>query len=164
MNEIKRSAVLSADGRYRYRLSRERHNGPICVFIMLNPSTADAEVDDPTIRRCMGFAWSWGFGRMYVGNLFAGRTPKPSELKEFNDPVGPDNHGHLQRLAEHARVDGVVVAAWGAHGSYMDQDQTVIGWFERWATPLHYLRLTQNGAPSHPLYLPASLTPQRWHS
>ncbi len=90
-------AVLSADGVYRYRLWRTWDaSKPTLAFLMLNPSTADATEDDPTIRRCLGFAKEWGYGSLVVVNLFALRSPNPDALRENDDPVGPENGEHLQ--------------------------------------------------------------------
>jgi hypothetical protein len=125
------------------------------MFIGLNPSTADETVDDPTIRRCVAFAKAWGYGALCMANLFAFRATEPTDMKKAADPVGWENDAYLRRLAGEA---GVVVAAWGTHGTYKGRDQSV-----RLLVPgLHYLRLTINGHPGHPLYLPASLRPQPW--
>ena len=105
-------AILSDDRVYRYMLERtwdcrkER-----VLFVMLNPSTADEEEDDPTITRCLGFATRWGFGSLVVGNLFALRSPNPRELFQHSDPLGPDNDYHLQRLAEECKT---IVTSWGS--------------------------------------------------
>jgi hypothetical protein len=162
---VNRRALISQCGQYRYRLSRRWNKSlPSCLFIMLNPSTADAELDDPTIRRCIAFARSWGYGKLYVGNLFAMRTSKPATMKKAADPVGPDNCHHLQRMARKVtRSGGVCVAAWGSHGTHMGQDRIVIRWFETIGVKLHFLKLTIKKAPRHPLYLKGDLTPQEWN-
>ena len=122
---------------------------------MLNPSTGDDRHDDPTIRRCIGFATSWGFGRVAVGNLFAFRTRSPSVLRHAALPVGRSNDRWLQRLAcDSSRV----IAAWGNHGSLMARDRQVCALLG----PLHMLSLTQQGQPRHPLYVPASARPSLW--
>ena len=157
---MERSAIISPCGAYRYRLERwgwvpaSPVRGAV-AFIMLNPSTADAEVDDPTIRRCIRFAQDWGFAKLIVGNLFALRSPDPKTLRRSAAPVGVDNEKHTLQIAKDAAL---TVCAWGAH---------VDGYFFRQAMAsqgidLHYLRLTKNRQPAHPLYLPANLTPQRW--
>src|SRR5438309_1547537 len=93
---MKYSATISNCQQYRYRLSRCWDESlPACMFIMLNPSTADAKVDDRTIKRCMAYARAWGYGKLYVGNLFAFRATKPKNMKAASDPVGPNNHHHL---------------------------------------------------------------------
>jgi hypothetical protein len=107
-------ADLSECGRYRYRLWREvdPDNVRSCLFLMLNPSTADATVDDPTIRKCIGFCKRWGYGRLFVVNLFAFRSTSPAGLLGIENPSGPDNDAYLE--AELACAHRVVFA-WGSH-------------------------------------------------
>lgn len=152
-------ANISPDGNYRYSLFREWDKGKGSVgFIGLNPSTADADLDDPTIRRCVGFARAWGYGSLYMLNLFAFRATLPSTMLKAIYPVGPDNDAVLRAASR--RVD-LVVAAWGNLGAHRGRDDEVRAMFKG---RLHYLRLTTLGHPAHPLYLPASLTPQLWSS
>lgn len=149
-------AVLSPCGLYRYSLSRDWGNGPKLAFVMLNPSTADAEVDDPTIRRCMGFARDGGYGGIDVGNLFAWRATDPAELKKAADPVGIDNDATLESIF---RNSAVVVCGWGARGSLQGRDRHVLRLIRVAEKVPHCLRLTKAGHPAHPLYLPAKLRP-----
>jgi len=121
----------------------------------LNPSRADATVDDPTLRRCIGFARSWGFSGLRLANLFAWRAPDPRALGRLQDPVGPEADRWLVRLADGADL---VLAAWGNGGRLGGRSQAVL----RLLPALHVLRLTQAGEPAHPLYLPAALQPQPW--
>lgn len=94
-----KSAIISECGKYRYSLSRIwDENKANVLFIMLNPSTADGDVDDPTIRRCIGFAKSWGYGGIYVGNLFAYRATDPKELLKVENPIGFENIHHLMDM------------------------------------------------------------------
>ena len=147
---------------YRYALWRNwggllpGANG-YAMFVGLNPSTADETEDDPTIRRCIGFAKAWGYAGLCMTNLFAFRATDPRVMKAATDPVGEDNDWTLQITAETA---GVVVAAWGAHGTHMGRADAV----RRMLPSLHYLRLTKDGHPGHPLYLPASLRPVPWQA
>lgn len=109
-------AVISADGKYRYLLTRSlgsilRWYRPM-VFVMLNPSTADASKDDPTIRRCIHFAKREGATHLRVVNLFALRATNPAELKRADDPIGPENYEYLKK---EIRSGWKVVGAWGAH-------------------------------------------------
>lgn len=131
------------------------------LFIMLNPSTADGTTDDPTIRRCAGFCKAWGYDRLEVVNLFAYRTKDPVELLALNDiddPEGPKNASTIKSLVADEEAFfggnvGKIVCAWGNHGAYLGQDETVLGWLgdrERFA-----LRVSKDGHPGHPLYLPA---------
>lgn len=167
---IKSGAVMSPCGKYRYRLSRKWGHGGPCLFIMLNPSKADAEQDDPTIRRCMGFARSWGCGELIVVNLFAVRSTDPQAMLAADDPVGPDNMQHVKAAAcyvahdQHPESGGPVVCAWGAHGAHMDQANTVLGWLDEEAVAPSCLALTKDGQPRHPLYLKAGLMPRPFGS
>lgn len=157
---MNRSAVLSSDGGlYRYSLRRTWEPGVAhALFIMLNPSTADATVDDPTIRRCMGFAAEWGLGGIYVANLYAYRATKPADLWRATDPVGPDNDQWLHALYVRTRFEnGAVIAAWGANAK-PDRVAAVCSSLG----PLDCLGVTKAGAPRHPLYLRADATPTPW--
>jgi len=159
-------AVISSCGRYRYRLQRNVGLSAGCVnFIMLNPSTADARQDDPTIRRCIGYAQAWGFGELIVTNLFAFRATSPADMKAAQDPVGPENARYIEEAADYAihgweayGVKGAIICAWGNHGAFMDQDKTVLGWIGHLKPKA--LRVSEKGHPAHPLYLPKSLEPQ----
>ncbi len=148
------SAVISPCGTYRYRLTREWANGEKVLFIMLNPSTADAEKDDPTIRKCIGFARQWGYNGLTVVNLFAFRATDPRELLATKDPIGPDNDTEiLAAIAGHERI----VAAWGAKAWTVDPDRIrkMIGVdFLGVHAHAECFGLTKDGAPKHPLYVP----------
>lgn len=142
-------AVLSDDREYRYQLRRCWDvRKPILAFIMLNPSTADETDDDPTVRRCLGYAQDWGYGALLVGNLFALRTSDPALLGEHDDPIGPKNDAWLAKIVEKADR---VVAAWGANGELVDRGREVAGRFD----DLYALGTTKDGHPVHPLYQPA---------
>lgn len=150
-----RTAVIDPTGLYRYRLDRVW--APLiprrCCFVMLNPSTADASVDDPTIRRCVAFAKRWGYGSLTVVNLFGYRATCPAQLDMVDDPVGPENDRHiLEALPQHP--DERIVIAWGAQGdNWPDRVREVLRILED-ARPVH-LGLTKDGCPRHPLYVPA---------
>lgn len=161
INELKyqtspNHAVLSQCRNYRYALSRVWDaSHPYVLFIGLNPSTADETEDDPTIRRCIGFAKSWGYGGLVMANLFAWRATEPSDMKRQNDPLGEKNDYWLVELASHA---GVVVAAWGNDGCFKQRSSQI-----RALLPdLHYLKLNGTGEPAHPLYLKQTLRPVLW--
>lgn len=127
-----------------------------CVFVMLNPSTADGQVDDPTIRRCVGFAKLRRYERLEVLNLFAYRVTKPSDLMALDhgdDPAGPSNKHHFDRVISDA---GIIVCAWGSHGNYFGQDETTLGWIDARGRKCYSLGATKDGHPKHPLYLPAT--------
>lgn len=122
---------------------------------MLNPSKADAEVNDPTIRRCIGFAQAWGYGSLDVVNLFAYRATKPKDLRQAVDPVGESCD---RILIESARSAQMILLAWGNHGQYQKRGQDVIRLLAE-LEPLHCLGQTQTGEPRHPLYLKRETQP-----
>lgn len=146
------SAVISPCGLYRYRLDRRWAQGPTCGFIMLNPSTADGEKDDPTIRRCIGFAKREGCGALVVVNLFPFRATKPADLWAVNYPdrFGPDSDRHLQDALR--IIDGPLIAAWGADGNASEACE---GWRIYEGHRLVCLGKTKDGSPRHPLYVRA---------
>ncbi len=156
---LEQNAVISACGRYRYLLTRQVGPGlRTATFIMLNPSKADATKDDPTIRRCNGFARQWGCGRLAVLNLFAFRATDPADLKRAEEPVGPENREWFERtLADGG--EGPVVCGWGVHGAQMGQDQIVLGWLQAFGVQPLALGVTKHGQPRHPLYLPNGVVP-----
>lgn len=171
---MKRDARISQDKKYRYLLRREWDPKlPPCLFIMLNPSTADAGVDDPTIKRVIGFSTSWGFGSALVGNLFAVRSPSPQMILDCDDPVGPDNKSAIEEMVRELydwdfprrELKGKVICAWGSGkmAKFMDQDQTMIGWLQEFGVDnLHTIQTNGTNRPVHPLYLLGSLKPKRW--
>jgi hypothetical protein len=153
-------AVVSPCGTYRYTLDRVWDASlPTALFIMLNPSTADASVDDPTIRRCVSFAKRMGCGALTVVNLYALRSTDPGALATHPDPVGPDNDTHIA-LALGKRL-GCVVAAWGAHPAANQRVDTVAALLAAHGWQVSCLGTTKGGAPRHPLYVrgDAPLTP-----
>jgi hypothetical protein len=150
---MKSGAHISPDGKYRYCLCRVWDDQKDRVlFIGLNPSTADAAKDDPTVRRYLGYAQSWGYGGLYVGNLFAFRATEPAAMLKAADPVGPDNDRWLRALARRATM---IVACWGDDGRHLSRSATIRAWLPR----LHAVKLNQSGEPAHVLYLPADLPP-----
>ena len=152
---VQRTAHLSTDGMYRYRLTRQWDNGILLAFIMLNPSTADADVDDPTIRRCMGFARRERFAGIVVGNLYAFRATRPEDMKWANDPFGPGNAGALDRIADEAE-GAPIVCAWGSSGGIFGGHRAFIGRLQRRKATLVCLGKGANGMPRHPLYVRAA--------
>jgi hypothetical protein len=154
------SAVIDETGRYRYRLARRWSGcGKSVLFVMLNPSTADAEKPDPTIRRCVRFALDFGGRELSVVNLFAFRTPQPEELwaaaRERVDIIGPHNDRHI---LEAVQQSDIVIAAWGVDKNAKARAAVVASDIEK-IKPLHCLRITKGGFPEHPLFLPGVLRP-----
>lgn len=148
---MKTDAVISPCGRYRYRLSRIWDTSkPAVCWVMLNPSTADATVDDPTIRRCLGFTRFWGgYGGILVVNLFAYRAMEPRVMLSADDPIGPENDRHILETAAGRRV----IAAWGARGGYRHRDAQVVRLLTSYGIKVECLGLTRGRMPRHPLYL-----------
>ena len=154
------SAVIDSTEKYRYLLTRIWDEDlPLAVFIMLNPSTADAEHDDPTIRRCIGFAKDWGYGGIKVVNVFAYRATNPKELLNVIDPIGPDNYKYIKNAVANA---GIVVAAWGAtylknRQAYKDAINTIRN---AGIDKIYCLGTTNSGHPRHPLYVRGDTKPE----
>jgi hypothetical protein len=154
---MKRTAQLSPCGTFRYRLGRDwTEDGarkPL-VFVMLNPSTADADQDDATIRRCVRFAQEHGFGAIDVVNLFAFRATKPEDLRRAGYQVGPDNDQHI---AEAVRRSGATCVAWGSNAAGLERPQIVLPLIRAaLGDEPKCLRITRSGYPQHPLMLPST--------
>ncbi len=155
---MERSATFSHCRKYRYSLWRNWNGlfaSGYAMFIGLNPSTANETNDDPTVRRCIGYAREWGYAGLCMMNLFAFRATSPEDMKAVEDPIGPDNE---QALIDMAECAGVIVAAWGIHGTHLGQDDKV----RKIIPNLSYLKLTKDGFPGHPLYLKKELKPISW--
>ncbi len=167
------TAEFSEDGRYRYYLTRRWDNGryPI-IFALLNPSTATAETDDPTIRRCIGYARKWGYGGLIVVNLFALRSPNPETLYTLDDPVGPENKEYWDKAIHEARQDALygegpgyespILCGWGTHGGHMNQDDAALGWLEQRPARALALGVTKEKFPRHPLYTRKDAKPTKY--
>lgn len=152
----KMGATFSSCGKYRYALSRVwGGDGGIVVFVGLNPSTADHEKDDPTIKRCRSFAKSWGFRGMLMLNLFALRETDPKVMKKHPKPIGEENDIILYSLS---LENELTVACWGNDGKHLGRDKEVL---KDLKNP-HALKITKSGQPWHPLYLDGKLKPKLW--
>lgn len=153
-------AIISECGAYRYRLHRRWLGGEgFALFVMLNPSTADASADDPTIRRCIDFAKRWGRCGIIVINLFAYRATSPANLVKAVDPVGPENDNIILSTAVRFRnwpSHLQVVFAWGAHAKTAERATAVHKIFEHYGLAPMCLGTTKAGHPRHPLYVPSS--------
>lgn len=159
MSAVEKSADISGCGTYRYRLGRRWGPGTSVLWIMLNPSTADALGDDPTIRRCIGFTKAWGHDAIEVVNLYALRATDPQSLLRHRDPFGPRNWHTLQGAigARHA----LIMAAWGAkaarHPAATHIHVPMMA--GRIGAHLHCLATTKDGHPRHPLYVKGDTEP-----
>ena len=155
-NFAKSTATFSDCGRYRYLLERRWDEGPNCLFVGLNPSTATADSDDATVRKCVALARTWGFSGMTMANLFAVRCRYPQILSTHRDPIGPENDRFLLPTIKEAPT---VVAMWGNHGlkSYglsPQRDKDILALRDDWQC----VGITKRGAPRHPLYVASSST------
>jgi len=143
------------DGKYRYWLYRKwDKNKPLCLFIMLNPSTADDKKDDRTIKKCIFFAKKFGFGGFYVVNLFSFKTPHKKEIRTDNNPIGEKNDAIILDIAEKTNK---IIVAWGNDGRYMGRSKKVLNLLEENSFSVYCLKLTKHKEPCHPLYLPKNL-------
>ena len=158
-------AQFTPCGLYRWTLQRAWDQArPRLLFIGLNPSRADAERDDPTLRRLIGFARAWGFGALDVVNLFGRCSPSPAVLRRCNDPIGPENdHWLKEALARlQPQAGDALWLGWGNGGVWRQRDQQVLALLATklpadltlWA-----IGLTASGQPRHPLYAPAAAQP-----
>ena len=148
------SAIISRDGLYRYKLVRQIYTGstaPPMTFVMLNPSTADAEIDDPTIRRCIGFARRELASSLIVVNLYAFRATNPKDLWKAADPVGHLNAGHILQAAE---ISHELVCAWGKNARTHEVNNFVSS-LKPDGVKLSCLGVNKDGSPRHPLYIKA---------
>lgn len=155
----KKSAIFSKCNRYRYELqrcwSKPVSKKSTITFIGLNPSTADATVDDPTIRKCIAYAQKWGYSRMLMVNLFAWKATDPASLLDAADPIGSLNDHYIKRAVNRSSM---VIACWGEQGVLLNRASELRG---RYPRRLRCLKVNRSGEPTHPLYLPAALAPVR---
>ena len=154
MQIIKKSAIFSPCKAYRYSLTRAWNlSQKSILFIGLNPSTADENHNDPTLRRCMYYAFKWGFGGLVMVNLFAYRATLPTELKKSKFPLGKENNQFIINAQKEA---GMVLAAWGNDGGLLNRDKEVL----KIITNPMCLKINKTGQPAHPLYQKKSATPK----
>jgi hypothetical protein len=163
---LERGAQLNDCGAYRYRLWREWDTAcPTLAFVMLNPSTADHRVDDPTVTRCLTRAVANNFGRLEVANLFPLRATNPDELLTHADPLGPRNPANRAILDVVDRAS-MVICAWGSHKAAAARATDVMRLLRitGMTSKLFHLGLNLDGGPKHPLYVAASTQPQPFFS
>jgi len=151
------TAWYSPCGAYRYGLRRIwEARGPEVLYIMLNPSTATEQANDPTIERCQRRARALGFGAMRIANLFAYRATRPEDLRRASDPEGPEN---AALLGAWSGAVAMTLAAWGVHGAIQEAGPRAAVLLEG---DVRHLGLTKAGHPRHPLYVPYSVKPALW--
>lgn len=158
IQEKETGAFLSDCRNYRWALWRTWDSDlPHCVFIGLNPSTADEIQDDPTIRRCKGFAKSWDFGGLIMVNAFGYRATDPKEMKRAEDPIGKENDRIVREICNAViEKGGMIVAAWGSHCSEKRESE----FCKLIHQPIYCLGKTKKGQPKHPLYLKSDTKPE----
>ena len=150
---MRKSAIISDCEKYRYELRRIWDSSrALVLFICLNPSTADHELEDRTSKVCVNYARRWGYGSLVIANLFAFRSTDISKLYLVNDPIGPENDMHLTRLCNEA---GEIICAWGNDGGYKDRDVKIMSYLKN---PKCLVKL-KSGRPGHPLYKSKALNP-----
>jgi hypothetical protein len=158
-NYTKKGATFSPCENYRYTLLREwsclSDKAGYVLFIMLNPSTADEHILDPTVRRCVQYAIDWGYKEMHVVNIFAWRSTDPKGLDDNLDPIGIDNDKCIYSEVEEADL---VIAAWGTHGTFKNRGEQVTEMITKLKN-IYCLKKVKGDIPGHPLYLKRNLTP-----
>ena len=152
------AAIFSPDRKYRYVLTRGSAKLARPVWIMLNPSTAGAEGNDHTITKCLGFSERWGFGGIFVVNLYAYISTDPRGLLQAKDPVGFMNDAWLRRASEYAKNNGLpVIAGWG-NNAPIERIEAIAHLFPE----IYCLGVTAHEQPKHPLRLAYETPLIRW--
>ena len=162
----RKDACFSGDRVYRYTLRRQwnvpiRSHLSMAAFVGLNPSTADEMTDDPTVRRCINYAFDWDYDGMWMLNIFAYRATNPNDLKAQERPAGSENDRAIVDVAKRADL---VVCCWGAHGRHQGRGPLVENMLRTAGLSLYHLGTTKHGHPRHPLYLPRDRGPREWSS
>ena len=153
---IKSNAIFSEDRIHRYVLIREWDlDKPSLMFVGLNPSTADEEKNDPTVRRCIGFAKRWGFGKLLMTNIFAFRSTLPKNLFKSENPIGNKNNYWLKKLSKKADK---IVLAYGNHGKFNNRHEEILKIVDN----PHCIKKTKNDMPIHPLYVKYTNNPIKY--
>lgn len=154
---INSGAVFSEDRKHRYVLIREWDlNKPSLMVVSLNPSTADEKKNDPTVRRCIGFAKKWGFGKLIMTNIFAFRATLPEDLFNSKNPIGNKNDYWLKKLSKKADK---IVLAYGNHGKFKNRHNEILKIIDG----PYCIKKSKTGMPMHPLYLKYTKKPIRYY-
>lgn len=163
---MKKGQKASTDNKYRYCLWREwDETKPCLVWVMLNPSTADDSEDDPTIRKCIGFAERWGYGKIVVVNLFTYRATHPRDLKNAGDLTEELNFKLIRNYNTIAMAVSYkdTIFAWGAHGDkYRERIKKIEEITSNLANSIYCLGKTKSGQPRHPLYINYKTEREKW--
>ena len=148
--------MFSPCRKYRYTLWRIwEDKKPYVMFIGLNPSIADDSIDDPTIRKCINYCKSWGFGGLYMLNLFSYISTDPDKIKDIQNPIGKENDSWLLKISKNATI---VIAAWGNHGHLNQRSDDILNLIPN----MHCLKVNKTGYPAHPLYQKSNLKPIKY--
>ena len=154
---INSDAIFSEDKIHRYVLIREWDpNKPPIMMVSLNPSTADEKINDSTIRRCIGFAKRWGFGKLFVTNLFSFRATFPKDLFDCGYPIGDKNDYWIKKLSKSVNM---VVLAYGNHGKFRNRHDEILKMIKN----PYCIKISKTGMPMHPLYLEYTKEPVIYH-
>ncbi len=154
---INSGAIFSEDRIHRYVLIREWDlNKPSLMFVSLNPSTADETKNDPTVRRCIGFAERWGFGKLFMMNMFAFRATLPTDLFNSENPIGDKNDYWLKKIAKKADK---IVLAYGNHGDFKGRHIKILKLIDN----PYCIKKSKTGMPTHPLYLKYTKKPIKYY-
>lgn len=158
---LESGAFFSPDRRYRYHLWRRWDKTlPSLAFLMLNPSVAAEDEDDPTITRCITRARKTGYGALEVVNLFALVSTDPRRLyAPGEDPIGPEND---RIITDVVLSCGTLVCAWSAHARHLGRETAVLDLLQRLSVTPHVLTINKDGTPRHPLYISYDITPRPW--
>lgn len=155
---MRTGAQFSPCRKYRYLLWRiwNESRDRLCTWILLNPSTANENRDDPTIKRCMRRAVNDGWGGLLVVNLFGWRSTFPMSLVKAADPIGSENDNAILRAVQGV---GIVLCGWGRHGKIQSRDERVLRLLREVNAKPYALSFNSDGTPKHPLYVPYSTSP-----
>jgi hypothetical protein len=166
IKSIPGNAIFSEDKKYRYLLTREWDKGdnPI-AFLMCNPSIADENILDPTVRKCLEWSILWGYNKLIIINFFAYKATDVKQIYKIKDPVGSKNDYYIKLTFEwcKANIGSKIIVAAGTNGLYLNRYFTIRNLAKDIGVDLYYMRLTpKSQVPEHPLYLPKALIPQLW--
>lgn len=153
-------AVFSFDKKYRYILGRKWSNKGKCLFILLNPSTADAFKLDPTITRAYNLSKKLGLGELIILNIFAIRGSNPEIIKKVSDPIGPLNNYYIKK---YVKKSDLIILGWGNHGKINNRSKEIIDIIKKVKKEIYVLDINKNGEPKHPLYIKSDIKIKKYN-